>query len=79
MINTAFSLCFCCIRRGRRHQPVRQSRPLKPPKLQRSEARERLESVAEVSNVTGNQKAAYVGETEEEARPYNVSTLEKEW
>lgn len=75
----AYSLCMFCIRKRRRDIPVRRNRPIKPPALERSEARERLQSVAEVSNVIGGEKATYVVRHEEKIRPDSESTSEKEW
>lgn len=79
MLTPAYSLCVFCIRKRRRDTPVRQNRPIKPPALERSEARERLQSVAEVSNVIGDQKAAYVARHEEKIGSDSESTSEKEW
>lgn len=58
---------------------MRRNRPSKPPALERSEARERLQSVAEVTSVIGDQKAAYVVKHEETIGPDNESVSEKEW
>lgn len=53
---------------------------LKLPALQRAEARERLQSVVEISHVTGDQKAACVVELEDRATISDGgSLLEKEW
>lgn len=77
----AFSLCVFCIRRRGRDTPVRRRgrASTKKPALERSEARERLQSVVEVSNVTGNEKAACVDRIEEKTVSDSESTFEKEW
>lgn len=79
MLTPAYSLCVFCIRKRRRDVPVRRNRPIKPPALERSEARERLQSVAEVAHVLGDQKAAYVTRHEEAVGPDNESVSVKEW
>ncbi|KAH6643659.1 hypothetical protein C7974DRAFT_2701 [Boeremia exigua] len=73
-------LCVFCIRRRRRDTPVRQRAraPIKLPALERSEARERLQSVVEVSSVIENEKAACVDRVEEKIASDSESTLEKE-
>ncbi|KAF1931798.1 RING/U-box [Didymella exigua CBS 183.55] len=71
-------LCVFCIRRRRRDIPVRRKRPIKPPALERSAARERLQSVAEVSNVIGDQKAAYVARHDEQVGSDDESISDKE-
>ncbi|KAF3033369.1 hypothetical protein E8E12_003090 [Didymella heteroderae] len=71
-------LCVFCIRKRRQDVPVRRSRPIKLPALERSEARERLQLVAEVSNVIGDHKAAYVARHEEKIGSDNESVSEKE-
>lgn len=79
MLTSAYSLCVFCIRQRRRDVPVTRNRPIKPPALERSEARERLQSVAEVSNVIGDQKAAFLARHEEQIGSDNESVSEKEW
>ncbi|KAJ4992219.1 hypothetical protein SVAN01_02238 [Stagonosporopsis vannaccii] len=73
-------LCIFCIRRRGRDTPVRRRgrASTKKPALERSEARERLQSVVEVSNVTRNEKAACVDRIEEKTVSDSESTLEKE-
>jgi hypothetical protein len=78
MLTVAHSLCVFCIRKRRRDVPVRRNCPIKPPALERSEARERLQSVAEVTNVIGDHKAAYVARHEEAVGLDNESVSEKE-
>jgi hypothetical protein len=79
MLTSAYSLCVFCIRKRRRDIPVRRNRPIKPPALERSEARERLQSVAEVSSVIGDQKTAYVARYEEKVGSDSESMSEREW
>ena len=79
MLTPAYSLCVFCIRKRRRDVPVRRNRPIKPPALERSEARERLQSVTEVTNVIGDQKATFVARHEEQIDADNESISEKEW
>ncbi|KAH7356329.1 hypothetical protein BKA66DRAFT_249571 [Pyrenochaeta sp. MPI-SDFR-AT-0127] len=56
-------LCVFCVRKRRRTQPFVPA--AKKPALQRAEARDRLNSVTEVSNVTGETKLLHVGMVEE--------------
>ncbi|KAF2631537.1 hypothetical protein BU25DRAFT_454977 [Macroventuria anomochaeta] len=71
-------LCGFCIRKRRRDTPVRRHGPVKLLTLQRSEARERLRSVVEVSNVTGDQKAACVDRRKEKVGSDSESIPEEE-
>lgn len=71
-------ICVFCVRKRRRDQPTRRRCPVKLPALQRSEARERLASVAEVSGVTGSNKVLCVDQIEEKIHPDNLSILGKE-
>ncbi|KAJ8115621.1 hypothetical protein OPT61_g2774 [Boeremia exigua] len=73
-------LCIFCVRRRRRDVPVRRRvrTALKIPALERSEARERLQSVVEVSNVIESQKATCVERVEDKSASDTESVIEKE-
>lgn len=74
-----FSLCVFCIRKRHQTAPVRPARAPKKPALRRAEARERLDTVTDVSNLTSTSSLTGDETTEHKVSVETRSVLEREW
>lgn len=71
-------LCVFCIRKRRRDVPIRRGGAFKAPALERSEARERLQSVVEALGSTEGEKTQYTANPGPGMCPKISSAFEKE-